>query len=71
MINYSITMRSVNCNLIDINEAKKNNEQPSQADLLCATTLRGNPPAWEHTPVRIRLCWAKKKALAKTAKAFI
>ena len=42
MINYSITMRSVNTNLLEINQAKKEGKNPDQADLNLVKTEKEN-----------------------------
>ena len=42
MINYSITMRSVNTNLLEINQAKKEGKSPNQADLNLVKTEKKN-----------------------------
>ena len=42
MINYSIVMRSVNANLLEINQAKKEGKNPDQKDLELVKTEKQN-----------------------------
>lgn len=42
MINYSIVMRSVNANLLEINQAKKEGKNPDPKDLELVKTEKQN-----------------------------